>query len=135
MQEDQQRRKRNWPRWRTSCGGGSWELRELAGVGRPPSGAGAASAAATCRWLTELLVRGGAAEPGPPSTFLSGADEADLPAPGGSPFGFVGARRLEVDSEARVRPPVPVRVDAAAFVAHPRVCSVLTRGLRVRVPS
>ena len=34
-----------------------------------------------------------------------------------------------------MRPPLRVRVDAGVFVAHPRVQSVLARGLKVRVPS
>ena len=43
-------------------------------------------------------------------------------------------RRLPVSDSARVRPPVRVSVDAARFAGHPRNCSVLARGLKLRVP-
>ena len=54
---------------------------------------------------------------------------------GDSPLDFIGSRRLPMDDGARVRPPLRVRVDPDVFSAHPRVWSVLARGLKLRVPS
>ena len=116
-----------------------WLLAELGGGGggaRPSPCAGPASAAAICRGLVELLVADGAAAPGPPpSPGVAPAGGGALPPAGGSPLSFIGSRRLPVETASRVRPPVRVRVDPAVFAAHPRVRSVLARGLRVRVPA
>lgn len=83
----------------------------------------------------ELLLSSDAAAAVSPSPPLTDGDGAALPAADGSPLSFIGSRWLPVDSEARLRPALCVRMDAAAFSAHPRACSVLSRGLKVRVPS
>ena len=102
---------------------------------------------AICRHLVQLLLQGdGAAWTARSAT--DGADselaedddllvtrDEDLLAVGDSPLSFVGSRRLPVADDARVRPPLRVRVDAGVFAAHPRVQSVLARGLKVRMPS
>ena len=86
-----------------------------------------------CRWLMELLVpvAGGARVALP----ADGGASSELPEDGASPLDFFGSRRLPVAEGARVRPPRRVRVDADVSAAHPRVRSVLARGLRVRVPA
>lgn len=88
---------------------------------------------AACRTLFELLQcdTGLPAAPAVPLP-CGDASEEEL----ASPLGFLtGSRRLPVDADARVRPPICVRVNPAVYRGHPRVCSVLARGLKVRVPS
>ena len=69
----------------------------------------------------------------PPS--LAEAGDAGVPMAVESPLDFIGAQRLPLEAGARVRPPVAGRVNAELFAGHPRVRSVLTKGLKVRVPS
>ena len=58
------------------------------------------------------------------------------PAERASPeFTFTDDRRRRVTSASRVRPPVPIRVDPVYYSGHHRVCSILSRGLKLRIPS
>lgn len=94
---------------------------------------------AACRLLEELLL-GAAGEaaaeleleldgvaPPPTADCFDAMEE--------SPLGGVTGGRRPLHPSARVRPPVATRVDAALYRGHPRLCSVLTRGLKVRVPT
>ena len=100
-------------------------------------GGGGADPAAICRELLELVMDDGAAAALPRSPCPSRVPESDaaLSAADGSPLDFIGSRRRPVAADARVRPPLRVRVSAEPYSAHPRVHSVLSRGLKVRVPS
>ena len=83
------------------------------------------------------LAVGGAARVRPSDSASDSADSAAEDAEmAASPLHFIaGSGRLAVGGAARVRPPVRVRVDAAVYRGHPRLYSVLGRGLKVRVPA
>lgn len=109
-----------------SSGGG-------AGAGQPPgAGVGCLPPArpdldAACRLLVQLLgpeEAEGSARP---------AEDGGVRTMG-SPLNGFAARRRTVGDDARVRPPVVTMVNASLYSSHPRLYSVLTRGLRVRVP-
>ena len=106
----------------------------LAGGGDRRRAAGDPRAA--CLLLADLLR---VAECGAPALAERGGGAAG-PASGAaatceSPMSGVAAPRRSVGGSARVRPPIATRVDAGLYSGHPRLHSVLTRGLKVRVPA
>ena len=93
---------------------------------------------AACRLLADMLIGAAdvtALECGGLGPRLAGEDVAAAAGDIESPLGALADRRRPVSGSARVRPPVATRVDASLYSGHPRLRSVLTRGLRVRVPA
>ena len=100
-------------------------------------GARALEPRAACDLLLSLLRESGDAWPPTGGAGVQPTEDAEVPVPAESPFTEFTElqRRRAVDNDARVRPPLPTRVDARFYAGHPRLCSVLSRGLKVRVPA